>query len=146
MPFGVGLVRTLGVHVQVRMTPIYTIPLDAYWQPLVVELAGVIGHSPAIIYIDCKKSAIDLTTSFGQHSDIKAAAYTGEDTTKTDKKAVLSNWAKGDVTLVIATSAFGLGVNKSNVRHIYQVGVPESLEAWCQKFGRGGRDGNTCKG
>lgn len=111
-----------------------------------VELAGIIGHSLAIIYVDCKKSAIDLTTSFGQHTDIKAAAYTGEDTSKTDKKAVLSNWAEGDITLVIATSAFGLGVNKGNVRHIYHIGVPESLEAWSQKLGRGGRDGNASKG
>ena len=120
--------------------------LDAYWQLLVIELAAVIGHSPAIIYVDCKKSAIDLTTSFGQHTDIKAAAYTGEDTSKADKKAVLTNWAGGDITLVIATSAFGLGVNKSDVRYVYHIGVPESLEAWSQKLGRGGRDGSTCKG
>ena len=95
-----------------------------------IELAAVIGHSPAIIYVNCKKSAIDLTTSFGQHTDIKAAAYTGEDTSKADKKAVLTNWAGGDITLVIATSAFGLGVNKSDVRYVYHIGVPESLEAW----------------
>ena len=120
--------------------------LDNYWKPFVEEIAQEIGNSPTIIYVDSKKSAIDLTTSFNQHSQIKAAAYTGEDTSKSDKKAVLSNWTDDELTLVIATSAFGLGVNKSNVRYVYHVGVPPSLEAWIQEAGRGGRDGGPCKG
>lgn len=87
-----------------------------------------------------------MTTSFNQHSAIKAAAYTGEDTSKSDKKAVLSNWTDNEISLVVATSAFGLGVNKPNVRYVYHVGVPPSLEAWVQEAGRGGRDGDQCKG
>ena len=54
--------------------------VDAYWTPFVEEMAQEIGNSPTIIYVDSKKSALDLTTSFNQHSEIKAAAYTGKDT------------------------------------------------------------------
>ena len=68
-------------------------------------MAQEIGNSPTIIYVDSKKSALNLTTSFNQHSEIKAAAYTGEDTSKSDKKAVLSNWADDEISLVVATSA-----------------------------------------
>ena len=109
-------------------------------------MAQEIGNLPTIIYVDSKKSALDLTTSFNQHSEVKAAAYTGEDTSKSDKKAVLSNWADDEISLVVATSAFGLGVNKPNVRFVFHVGVPPSVEAWVQEAGRGGRDGNQCTG
>jgi len=67
--------------------------IDTYWQPLVEEVAAEIGKASTIIYVDCKKSAIDLTTAFNQHTDIKTAAYTGEDTSKADKKSVLMNWS-----------------------------------------------------
>ena len=98
-------------------------------------------------YVDSKKSSVlDLTTSFKQHSEIKAAAYTGEGTSKSDKKVVLSNWADDEISLVVTTSAFGLGVNKPNVRFVSHAGVPPSVEVWIQKASRGGRDGNQCTG
>ena len=102
-------------------------------QPFVEKIAQDIGNSPTIIYVDSKKSAIDMTTSFNQHTDITAAAYTGEETSKSDKKAVLSNWMDREISLVVATSAFGLGVNKPDVRYVLHVGVPPSLESWIQE-------------
>ena len=120
--------------------------IDSYWHPLVEELAPEIGQHPCIIYVDSKKTAIDLTTSFNQHTDIKTAAYTGEDTSRNDKKAVLSNWSDEEVTLVIATSAFGLGINKDNVHRVYHLGIPPSIESWVQQAGRGGRNGDVCTG
>jgi len=47
----------------------------------------------------------------------------------------LLNWSHNEITLITAASAFGLGVNKADVRHIHHIGVPESLEAWSQKLG-----------
>ena len=55
------------------------------------------------------------------------------------------NWSHNAITLIIAVSAFGLGVNKADVRHNHHIGVPESLEAWSQKLGQGGRDGSKCE-
>ena len=43
--------------------------------------------------------------------------------------------------MIVATRAFGLGINKSNVRFIIRNGVPPSISAWAQEFGRAGRDG-----
>ena len=134
------------VHAWMYMHALLSAHVDAYWKPLVEELAPEIGDQPAIIYVDSKKAAIDLTTSFIQHTSIKTAAYTGEDTSKSDKKAVISNWSDEEVTLIIATSAFGLGVNKDNVHTVYHLGVPNSLETWMQQAGRGGRNGTTCTG
>ena len=119
---------------------------DSYWRPLVIDLASRISNRPAIVYVDCKKSALDLITTFSQHTNLKVAAYTGEDTSKADKKSVLANWCADEITLVIATSAFGLGVNKPDVKHVFHIGVPGSLEAWIQEAGRAGRDGSSCDG
>ena len=96
-----------------------------------------------IIYVDCNKSAIDFMTAFNQHTDLKTAAYTREDTSKADKKSVLINWSADEITLIVANSAFGLGVNKPYVRCVIHLGVPDSLESWMQKARRGGRDGNN---
>ena len=59
---------------------------------------------------------------------------------------MLARWTENDISLVIATSAFGLGVNKPNIQYVYHVGVPPSLEAWVQEAGRGGRDGDPSQG
>ena len=42
---------------------------------------------------------------------------------------------------MVATTAFGMGINKPNICHIVRYGVPESLCSWAQEFGRGGRNG-----
>ena len=43
--------------------------------------------------------------------------------------------------MVIATKAFGLGINIPNIRHVVHVRLPERLSLWMQEFGRAGRDG-----
>ena len=46
---------------------------------------------------------------------------------------------------MVATSAFGMGINKPNIRHIIRYGVPENICSWAQELGRAGRDGNPVK-
>ena len=43
--------------------------------------------------------------------------------------------------MMVATKAFGMGIDKSNIRHVIRNGVPESVISWTQEFGRAGRDG-----
>ena len=52
-----------------------------------------------------------------------------------------TSWKNGTTPVIVATRAFGLGINKSNVRFVNRNGLPPLISAWAQELGRAGRDG-----
>jgi ATP-dependent DNA helicase RecQ len=64
---------------------------------------------------------------------------------KDEKTRVQDEFIQGRIRVLISTSAFGMGVDKADVRLVLHAQMPGSLEAWYQEAGRGGRDGQPAK-
>lgn len=69
--------------------------------------------------------------------------FTGK--TKSDERSrIIDEWSENKFDIIIATSAFGVGVDKSDVRTVLHLYVPDNPNAYYQELGRGGRDGLPC--
>lgn len=101
----------------------------------------IIGKEKTIVYCSFASECELLKSNFLQLG-VKCEKYTGKTTSAKDKIAVYNKVKVGDIQLLVATKAFGMGINLPDIRHIFNVGLPENLSLWLQEYGRAGRDGN----
>ncbi|OVA14853.1 Helicase [Macleaya cordata] len=94
---------------------------------------------PTIVYVPTRKETLSLAKFFCRFG-IKAAAYNAK-LPKAHLRQVHKEFHENALEVVVATIAFGMGIDKSNVRRIIHYGWPQSLEAYYQEAGRAGRDG-----
>jgi ATP-dependent DNA helicase RecQ len=73
-------------------------------------------------------------------SNIPHLCYHG-DLERNQRRRIQNDFMRGNFPLVLATPAFGMGIDKENIRYVIHAEIPGSMEAWYQEIGRAGRDG-----
>ncbi|MGI9532570.1 RecQ family ATP-dependent DNA helicase [Lutimonas sp.] len=94
---------------------------------------------PSIIYVGSRTNTVQISRYLQQHQ-IPATYYHGG-LSHDEKSNSLEQWKSETSKVMVATNAFGMGIDKSNVRLIIHMHIPYSIENYIQEIGRAGRDG-----
>ncbi len=110
--------------------------------PALVELLSGPGRCPAIVYAPTRKAAEAQAEEL--HARMPAAAYHAG-MTAAARDRVQTEFLSGRKEVIVATIAFGMGIDKPDVRTVVHTGLPSSVEGYYQEIGRAGRDGLPSK-
>jgi ATP-dependent DNA helicase RecQ len=92
-----------------------------------------------IVYVTLQHTA-ERVAAYLSQAGISAAAYhAGFDSEK--RQAIQANFMADKIQVIVATIAFGMGIDKSNIRFVMHYDLPKSIENYSQEIGRAGRDG-----
>lgn len=105
------------------------------------QLFNRISETPGastIVYVTLQKTS-ELIANFLKSNDIKASAYHAGMPNE-ERERIQNDFMKGSLDCVVATIAFGMGIDKKDIRRIIHYDLPKSIESYSQEIGRSGRD------
>jgi len=97
------------------------------------------GQSSGIVYVTLQHTT-EQVAAYLQQSGINACAYhAGFDSE--NRSQIQTDFMAGNIQVIVATIAFGMGIDKSDIRFVFHYDLPKSIENYSQEIGRAGRDG-----
>ena len=105
------------------------------------ELLHILKHvdGSAIVYAHNRKRTKEYAQLLNENGITATFYHAGLNNETKDQRQ--KSWVKGETRVMVATNAFGMGIDKPDVRLVVHVDIPDSPEAYFQEAGRGGRDG-----
>jgi ATP-dependent DNA helicase RecQ len=98
-------------------------------------------NTPTIVYVATRKNAESLSHNLNKMGHKTAYFHGGA----ADKEKRIKQWMQEKIPVMVATTAFGMGIDKDNVGRVIHASMPYSIEQYYQEIGRCGRDGNTAE-
>jgi ATP-dependent DNA helicase RecQ len=115
-------------------------PCDLHEQTkLLVSRLGALPRGPTIVYVTLQRTASRIAQVLEEKGFGARAYHAGMETEK--RNAVQDWFMNSSDAIVVATIAFGMGIDKRDIRYVYHYNLPKSLENYSQEIGRAGRDG-----
>jgi len=109
-----------------------------YKKARVLELCKSLKNSSGIIYCQTRRSVREINAMLSSEG-ISCAMYHGGMNNQ-DRTSTMNSWMLSQTKVIIATNAFGMGIDKSDVRYVIHYEISDSIEGYFQEVGRGGRD------
>ncbi|HVW06983.1 MAG TPA: ATP-dependent DNA helicase RecQ [Bryobacteraceae bacterium] len=97
------------------------------------------SDKPGIVYTGTRKAAEEIMQALASE-EISAVFYHGGLRAR-ERHSIQEKFMAGDARVMVATNAFGMGVDKPDIRFVYHYDPPDSLDSYYQEIGRSGRDG-----
>lgn len=104
-----------------------------------VEWMSQRAGQPSIVYVTLQKTAEQIAQHLSQHGLAAEAYHAG--LPHEQREAIQRRFMGGQSTCIVATIAFGMGIDKSDIRNVVHFDLPKSIENYSQEIGRAGRDG-----